>query len=275
MSDTKVSLTNPQPSATHQPGELGYTPPSETVPLPSRGLVYPPGTPLHMAQLVEIRSMTARDEDILTSRALLKQGKAVGALLRSCLIDRDIDPEQMLVGDRNAVLIAIRITGYGPDYEVTVDCPVCEEKSKYRFDLAKLPIKHLDVQPADPGQNVFGFMLPVSRKLVQFRLLTGADQRELTTNLERSRKAAGAGAQENTVTLSLLHSIISLGGETDRAKLAQIVRNLPALDSRKLRAYIEEISPGVEMLQQFTCAACGAEAEVDVPLGTEFFWPST
>lgn len=276
MSEQKINLgAQPATSSGAQPGEMGYVPPSETVPLPSKGAVYPTDSSLHGKEVIEIRSMTARDEDILTSRALLKQGKAIGALLKSCITDRSVDPEMMLVGDRNAVLIAIRITGYGSDYEVQVECPACDEKIKHKFDLAQLPIKALTETPSVVGQNVFDFMLPVSKKVAQFKLLTGADQRELSTTLEKSKKAAGAGAQENVVTTTLLHSILSLGGETDRSKLSQIIRNLPALDSRKLRNHIEEISPGVEMVQPFSCAACGAESEVDVPLGTEFFWPST
>ncbi len=274
MSDQKVNLGQPAATQGAQPGELGYVPPSETVPLPSMGLVYPPGDPLHGREVVEIRSMTARDEDILTSRALLKQGKAISVLLKSCLTDKSIDVEQMLVGDRNAVLIAIRITGYGADYSVDFNCPSCDEKVKHKFDLAKLPIKHLEEPVKTPGLNSFEFMLPVSKKVAVFRLLTGADQRELTTTLEKSRKIAGAGAPENAVTTTLLHSCISIGGETDRGKLARIIQNLPAMDAKKLRTHIDEISPGVEMVQDFTCHHCGTESEVDVPMGTEFFWPS-
>jgi predicted RNA-binding Zn-ribbon protein involved in translation (DUF1610 family) len=272
MSD-KVSLSAPieQEVKQAQPGEVGYTPPTEAVPLPSRGLVYPIESPIHGAEVIEIRSMTARDEDILTSRALLKQGKAIGTLLKSCITNRGVDPEKMIIGDRNAVLIAIRITGYGREYAVTVDCPVCGEKVKHEFDLADLPIKSLDVAPVERGQNAFRFALPVSKKEVIFKILTGEDEHEVAVTLDRAKKLGGT---EAAVTTRLLASIISVGGETDRAKLAQIVRNLPARDSRDLRNYIDKISPGVEMVQKFSCSSCGEESEVDVPMGTEFFWPS-
>lgn len=274
MSD-QASLGNVnlgQPAA--QPGETGYVPPTEVVPLPSKGKIYPPENPLHLAETVEIRSMTARDEDILTSRALLKQGKAIGTLLRSCMTNKSIDSEQMVVGDRNAVLIAVRITGYGSDYEISVECPKCDEKAKHSFDLAQLPIKPLGADPVEAGQNVFAFELPVSKKAVLFKLLSGADERDLGTQLERARKVAGVGGMETPITTRLQYQVLSLGGEKDKGKLAGIIKNLPARDAKSLRNYIDEISPGVKMSQLFTCGQCGEESEVDVPMGTEFFWPS-
>lgn len=273
----KVSLSDvraAQQQGQAAPGEAGYVPPTEVVPLPSKGKIYPPESPIHMAETVEIRSMTARDEDILTSRALLKQGKAIDTLLRSCMTNKSIDAGQMVSGDRNAVLIAVRITGYGPEYQVTVECPKCDEKTKHEFNLAQLPIKPLGADPVAPGQNLFNFLLPVSQKEVTFKLMTGGDEREISTTLERARKAAGVGGIESPVTTRLLFQVISIGGENDRSKLAQIIRNLPAKDSKELRNYIDKISPGVDMTQTFACPQCGEESEVDVPMGTEFFWPS-
>src|SRR5258708_5267862 len=156
----KVSLSTP--SAVPQPGTPDYVPPTEVVPLPSKGRVYPPDFPLAGADRVEIRSMTARDEDILTSRALLKQGKAISTLLRSCLVNKQVDVDQMLIGDRNAIMVAIRITGYGAEYEVKVACPKCEVQSKHQFDLSRLAIKPLGKDPISSGKNEFEFDLPIS-----------------------------------------------------------------------------------------------------------------
>lgn len=253
------------------PGELGYVPPTDVVPLPSQGKVYSSDFPLHQQGVVEIRSMTARDEDILSSRALLKQGKAIGSLLQACIVNKSVDVEQLLVGDRNAILVAIRITGYGPEYEITVECPACEEKFKHEFNLATLEIKQLGSEPITIGSNAFGFVLPVSNKQVVFKLLTGADERELSQMHEKARKA---GSSESLITMRLFAQIVTLGGESDRQKLAQIVRNLPAQDSRRLRQYIDKVSPGIIMKQSATCTKCGEDSEVEVPLGAEFFWPS-
>ena len=267
MSEEKVNLSRAQP------GDEGYVPPAAAVPLPSKGKVYPPDSPLAGAELLEVKAMTAREEDILTSAALLKQGKALDMLLRSCILDRRIDVDQMLSGDRNAALIAIRITGYGQGYTVKVECPACNEKSDHEFDLAKLPVKPLGAEPLEPNTNLFSFPLPISQKVVQFRLMTGADERELSTTLERQRKL-GSGLDQ-LVTTRLAHQIVSIGAEKDRTKISRIVQTMPARDSRELRRYMDQIVSGVDMKQEFACLRCGETAEVDVPMGTEFFWPQS
>ncbi len=91
--------------------DFGYEVPVEAVPLPSKGTVYPADSPLHGQETVEIRAMTAKEEDILTSRALIKKGTVITHLIQSCLVNKQIDVNEMLVGDRNAIMTALRITG--------------------------------------------------------------------------------------------------------------------------------------------------------------------
>lgn len=267
MSEDKILLTK---SSSPQPGSNEYVPPATVVPLPSQGKVYPAGTFLAGKELLEVKAMTAKDEDILTSQALIRSGKVLDVLLKSC-VDNRVDTEAMLVGDRNAVLTAIRITGYGQDYSVEVNCPCCEERCKYTFDLAQLPVKHIGADIQTIGFNEFYFLLPISKKMVKFKLFTGADEAELSIALERSKKVTGGA--ESLVTTRLIHQILSIDGESDKGKLANVIRNLPARDSRELRRYIDDISPGVNMMQTFVCSSCGITTEVDVPMGTEFFWP--
>lgn len=267
----KISLSGP-PGAQVEPGESGYVPPSETVPLPSKGAVYGLDSPLANKDLVEIRSMTARDEDILTSRALIKQGKVISALLKSCIVDKRVDPDKLLTGDRNALLVAIRITGYGAQYEADATCPECGEVSKVEFDLAQLPIKPLSEAPVRPNENLFSFHLPVLKKEVIFKLLTGEDERDMSVAAERSKKAGVT--QDAAVTTRMLYLIQSIGSEKDRNKLVKLIKDMPARDSKALRQHIDKISPGIEMNQVITCRSCGEAREVDVPVGTEFFWPS-
>lgn len=269
MSDQeKVSLANPP-----QPGEPDYVVPTDLVPLPSKGKIYPAGSPLHNQETIEIRSMTAKDEDILTSRALLKTGRAVSMLMKSCVIDKRIDPDQMVSGDRNALLVAIRITGYGAEYDVKqLECPECGAKSPHTFNLAKLKIKPLGKEPVG-GKNEFEVDLPVCKKKAVYKLLTGAEEKDLSDALEALKKSVGPGGVESAVTTRLLYSLVSLGGETDRTKLSNLVRNLPARDSKVLRADMDRTAPGVDLTQSFDCPECGEESEVSVPFGTEFFWP--
>jgi hypothetical protein len=267
MSEERISLTSP--AVDPNPGEQGYVPPTEAVPLPSEGKIYPPDSPLHKMEVVEIRSMTARDEDILTSKALLKQGKAIDTLLRSCMLNKGIDAGQMVGGDRNAILVAIRVTGYGAEYKTQIECPKCDAKVDHSFDLSSLKVKPLGKDPVSPGMNAFECDLPVSKKKAIYKILTGQEEKDLGDLLERSRK----NNNESPVTARLLMSLVSVNGETDRNKLAQFVRNMPAGDSRVLRRDIDKTAPGVDMNQVFECPQCSEESEVTVPIGTEFFWP--
>ena len=124
--------------------DFNFEVPTESVPLPSSGTVYPADSPLSGQETLDIKAMTAKEEDILTSRTLIKKGTVISALIKSCLIDKSIDPDLMLTGDRNAVMTAIRITGYGSEYNAEVDCPACSERSKQEFSLSELALKRLE-----------------------------------------------------------------------------------------------------------------------------------
>ena len=252
--------------------DFGLDIPVELVPLPSAGKVYSTNSPFHNAEVVEIKAMTAREEDILTSKAYLKKGTVITELIKSCLIDKTLDPRDLLTGDRNALMVAIRITGYGAEYDVEMECNECSAKAPRRFDLSQLPIKRLEISPSIVGMNVFDFLLPQSKKLVKFRFLTGRDEEELSVMAEKQKKM---GLQtESTVTTNLLYTIVSIDGIEDRGKIANFVKLMPARDSLMLRNYIRNSEPGIEMKQETTCPACGHSEEVNMPLGVSFLWPS-
>lgn len=251
--------------------DFGFEVPVESVPLPSNGVVYPAESPLHDRETVDIRSMTAREEDILTSRALIKKGTVITELIKSCLTDKRIQVQDMLAGDRNAIMVALRITGYGADYAVEADCPKCNTRSKQNFNLGEMPIKRLEVEPVAKGQNVFEFKLPVTKKTVQFKFLTGRDEEEINTIQERAKKQ-GALA-DNIVTTRLQYAIVAIDGRTDRGAINGFVRNMPARDSMSLRKFIDANEPGIDMKGEFDCPSCNELSEVRVPLGASFFWP--
>lgn len=251
--------------------DFGFEIPIEAVPLPSNGVVYPTESPLHGKETVDIRAMTAREEDILTSRALIKKGTVITELIRSCLMDKRIQVPDMLVGDRNAIMIALRVTGYGAEYNVEADCPRCNARSKQEFDLGSLPIKRLELEPVAKGQNVFEFKLPVTKKAVHFKFLTGRDEEEITTIQERTKKQ-GALA-DNIVTTRLQYAIVSVDGKTDRSAVNGFIRNMPAKDSMALRKFIEAQEPGIDMKSTMDCPSCNEQSEVRIPLGVSFFWP--
>jgi len=251
--------------------DFGYEVPIESVPLPSNGVVYPTDTSLYGQETVDIRAMTAREEDILTSRALIKKGTVITELIKSCLTDKRISVPDMLVGDRNAIMVALRITGYGSDYNVEAECPKCNARSKQTFDLSSLPIKRLETDPIESGRNVFEFKLPVTKKTVHFKFLTGRDEEEINTVLERAKKQ-GAMA-DSLVTSRLQYSIVAIDGKTDRGAINGFIRNMPARDSMELRRHIDLSEPGIDMKGDLDCPSCNEVSEVRIPLGASFFWP--
>jgi len=253
--------------------DFGFEVPIESVPLPSKGLVYDADSPLHGQETLEIKAMTAKDEDILTSRALIKKGTVITHLLKSCLIDKTINPEEMLSGDRNAIMTALRVTGYGPEYEVEVDCPACGERSKQAFDLTDMPINSLMVDPVSSGANVFEFVLPTTGLPVRFKFLTGEDEQEIMTLAER-RKKKGFTA-DNVVTQRLSYSIQEINGIKDKNKINMFIKNMPARDSLELRRFIDKNEPGIDLSGWLECPHCQETSEVKLPIGASFFWPDT
>ena len=253
--------------------EFGIDIPVETVPLPSSGKVYSQESTLFGSETVDIRAMTAREEDILTSRALLKKGTVITELIRSCLVDRTISPNDLLGGDRNALMVAIRITGYGPEYKTEIECNECGTKSPHEFNLGELPVRRLNIDPITPGTNLFEFVLPYSRKKVKFRFLTGRDEEEIMATSERQKKL-GLSTESN-VTTNLMHAIVSIDGVEDRSKISSFIKHMPARDSLALRNYIKENEPGVLMRQETSCPSCGHAEEVSMPLGVNFLWPQS
>ena len=253
--------------------DFGFEIPVESVPLPSRGVIYSEDGSLFGKDTIDIKPMTAREEDILTSRAYIKNGTVLTKLLSSCIVDNSIDPDLLISGDRNALLVSLRITGYGADYEVEVDCPECGTKSKQNFDLSQLAIKRLEVEPVSLGQNLFEVKLPVTKKNVRVKFLTGNDERDMMITSER-RKKSGMKI-ESMITDRLSRSIVSVDGITDRNKLTFFVKNLPARDSLALRRFLDKHEPGIIMKSWMNCPHCHEQSEVGLPMGAAFFWPDT
>tara|TARA_R100000664_G_C2749542_1_gene136919 strand:+ start:203 stop:1042 length:840 start_codon:yes stop_codon:yes gene_type:complete len=251
--------------------DFGFEVPVQAVPLPSGGVIYPVDSPMHGKTEVSIKAMTAKEEDILTSRALIKKGTVITELLKSAIMEDGFDPDTMLSGDRNALMITLRATGYGSEYKCEVDCPACGVRSKQAFQLSELPLKELKIQPVAPGANLFETVLPVSKKTVRFKFLTGADEVEMSILQERKKKQGVT--VDNAVTTRLQYQIVSVDGISDRTKISFFVRAMPAGDSLHLRKFIDNNEPGIEMKSWMDCPSCFETSEVRLPLGATFFWP--
>jgi len=256
--------------------EFGLEIPVENVPLPSKGVVYPPDHPLHMQETVQIRAMTAREEDILTSKALIKKGTVITELIRSCLIDKRIDPNDMILGDRNAVMVALRITGYGSEYTIEVGCPSCGERSKQEFNLAELPISRFSEDPIALGSNVFECTMPKKTEnepdiKIRYRHMTGHDEQEITAMQERKKKQGFK--TDNLITTRYQQQIVAVNEITDRTKIQMFIQRMPTKYSLALRQSMDANEPGIQMKQHIQCPHCMEESEVSMPLGASFFWP--
>jgi hypothetical protein len=250
--------------------ELGFELPTHTIPLPSSGKVYPPGHPLHLAETVDIRAMTAKEEDILMNRALIKKGTVIQELIRSCLINKNIDVSTLISGDRNALMVAIRSSGYGSEYNPSFQCPKCEAKNNLVIELADLEIKRLELEPTILGENIFKFKLPVSKLEVDFCFLTGEQEEKIVklAEIKKSKNLADA-----SVTTRYLHQIVAVNGNSNQGVIAKLASNMPARDSLMLRKYIDKHEPGVKMEVDFCCESCSYSDTIALPMDVTFFWP--
>jgi len=238
--------------------------PTEVVDLPSKGLLYPKDSPLSSGK-IEIKYMTAREEDILTSANLIKQGVVVEKLLESLIVDKSIKVDDLLIGDKNSVLIASRVLAYGKEYEVEI------EGQKVVVDLTKLKDKVLDENIASDGVNEFEFELPATKRKLTFRLLTSGDEKIIDEEVKGYEKIHGIGYE---LTTRLKQQIVSVDGDTKRASINSFVDNeFLSRDSIAFRAYVASIMPDVDMTSTLTDAD-GNEKEFTVPMTVTFLWPS-
>jgi len=252
------------------PGGLHFVAPTELVELPSKGLLYPEGHPLHNQEEIEIKLMTAKEEDILVNRSLLKKGVALDRMLQSILVDKRIKLDDLLVSDKNALIIASRVSAYGAEYKVQINCPNCSVANDYIFDLEDKEIKYLyghdrdDVRIAESGN--FLVTLPKTKMEVEFRLLLGSDERKL---LEVNKKNKG----NISLTQQFKTFITSVNGVTDKDTIARFIDVMPAYDSKFLRLTYAEVLPAVDLKQYFECSECDHSQDMEVPFTVEFFWP--
>lgn len=262
-------------AAAFETGGLDFATPTEFVDLPSKGQYYPENHPLHGQDTVEIKFMTAKEEDILSSKTLIKQGVAIDRLLKSVIIDNRVNPDTLISGDRNAILVATRITGYGADYETKITCPSCMTSTDYSFDLGEVEVRTADDLEQNDSYEITeeGTIItttPLSKVQVEMKMMTGKDENYLSRLIESKRKKK---LPETTLTDTLKILIVSLNGETSKDLINQFIKILPARDSRYLRSTYEKASPNVDMTQNFECSTCGYVTDLEVPFTTDFFWP--
>ena len=234
--------------------------PTEVIELPSKGLLYPEGSELAKGTL-EMKYMTAKEEDILTNQSYIQKGTVLDRLMKALIIS-EISYDELLIGDKNAIMVAARILGYGKDYSFSI---LGED---HTVDLSTLESKTLNNELFKDGKNNFEFTLPHSGNKITFKLLTHKDEQSINRELEGLKKINKDNSPELTTRLKYL--ITSVEGKTEKKDIREFVDNyLLARDSRSLREYIKEIQPDVDL----TFFPDGESTRVNIPVGVSFFWP--
>ena len=240
-----------------------FTLPTETIELPSKGLLYPKDSELAKGT-IEMKYMTAREEDILTNQSYIQKGTVIDKLIKSLIVSK-IDFNQLLIGDKNAIMVAARILGYGSKYQFTYN------EEEHEVDLSTLENKKLDEILFSQGKNEFEFTLPHSNTPITFKILDEQDEQNIQANLKGYQKINKENFPE--ITTRLKYIITSIDGERGKKEINEFVDNyLLARDSKALRDYLVKIQPDVHMIFEREDYDGNTE-EVDIPIGVNFFFP--
>ena len=254
-------------------GGFSFVVPTEFVELPSQGKYYPEGHPLCGESSIEIKQMTAKEEDMLTSRTLLKKGVALDRVIGSLIVNKGIDPDSLFVGDRNAIIVATRVSGYGNDYTTKVICPQCSTNQSYSFDLNSATVYSGDdentMDITNNSNGTFDVTLPRTNVVVTFGLLRGYDEKTISSGAEMDKKQR----KDRGITRQLSSLIVAVNGDDNIDSINYLVQNMPSTDSRHLRLAYRACAPNVDLTQHFECSDCDYEQDMEVPLSADFFWP--
>ena len=238
--------------------EIAKNFPTEIIDLPSKGLVYPEGNPLSEGK-IEMKYMTAKEEDILTNQSYIQSGIVLDKLLQALIVSK-INYSDLIVGDKNAIMVAARILGYGSDYTFNYG------DQEYTVDLSKIDNKPFEI--SSKGINEFNFTLPSTGVKIAYKILTHGDEQKIQAELDGLKKLNKNSSAE--LSTRLKYMITSVGGERDPKTIREFVdTNLLARDSRELRKHIKDTQPDVDL----TFFPDGSNDRVDIPVGIKFFWP--
>ena len=245
--------------------------PTEVVDLPSKGLLYPEGHVLS-GGTIEIKYMTAREEDILTSQNLIQKGVVLDELLKS-LIASKVQLNELMIGDKNAIMVAARVFGYGKIYSVDTICPECDQTEKdCEFDLTTFEHKKID-EKYYKNSNVFEYELPQSKRKIEYKFMTHKDEADAARDIEKMKKTMGGRTKE--VTTRLRKQIISVDGNKEVKYINNFVENeFFAMDSKAYREHYAKHMPDIDFTTAFNCGFCGEISELELPIAVNFFWPS-
>jgi len=264
---TRGLSTTPE-NIVHQ--EKSYPFPTEVISLPSKGLCYPTTNPLSKGE-VTIKLMTAKEEDILTSANLIRKGIHLDKLLESVVVEPGVNINDLLIGDKNAILVTSRILAFGPEYNVTINDPEEKEPVEVNVDLSKIKVKEIDESLLNRN-NEYSYTLPVSKIPVKFKLLTHGDEIAINKDVEASEKTLKTG---NEITARYRKIITEVDGNREFGYISSFVANrLLAGDSKGLRKHMTEITPDLDLTFEYTSPYSGETEALRIPFGVNFFYPA-
>lgn len=244
--------------------------PTNAVSLPSKGLLYDELSPLRQG-MIEVKFMTAKEENILTTESYIKQGIVIDKFLQSMIISPKFNYDDLLIGDKDALIIASRIYGYGELYSVEVNAP-SGKKQKVEINLEELESKEINEDLLVNGNKFnYQFTSRLGSYNLEFKLLTVGDQKKIDEKLKKYRKADSPDLQ---ITTRLQQMILSVNGNEDSTYIKLFIENeFMARDSRAFREYVASIQPGVNMEIELIDEETGDSFRTDITIGPNFFWP--
>ena len=243
-----------------------YSYPVETIDLPSGGKFYPEGSPLRNGK-IDVKYMTAKEEDILTSTNLIQKGIVLDRLMESLIVTPGVKPDDLLLGDLNAVMVSARVLAYGKDYPIEAFCNSCGTRFQHTVDLTKLNIVETEELPIDGEYSV---TVPTG-VVVTFRLLTRKDEKDIQIEINALKKV-NVNIEGDTTT-RLRYMITSVNGNRDTKIIREFSESMIIRDVRALRERIRQVSPDVDFNLDIACSSCDNTIKARMPFGANFFWP--
>jgi len=243
-----------------------YNFPTETIDLPSGGKFYPEGSPLRSGK-IDVKYMTAKEEDILTSTNLIQKGTVIDKLMESLIVTPGVKPDDLLIGDLNAVMIAARILAYGKDYPIQLSCNSCSTRIEHTVDLTSLNMVTSDVQPIDGEYQI---TLPTGITIT-FRLLTRKDEKDIQAEIDGLKKFNNSIESDSTTRLK--YTITSVNGNRDKKVIREFVEGMIIRDVRAYREHYRKVSPDINFDLDVECSNCNNIIKARMPFGANFFWP--
>jgi len=262
----EIAAAQYETQATTEPQAHDF--PTEIVELPSKGKLYPKDHPLSSGT-IEMKYMTAKEEDILTNQSFIKNGVVLDKLFRSLIVS-PIEYNDLLLCDKNAIMIAARVLGYGKDYECTVTNPESGEEQKVTIDLTQLAERDIDWSLIKDNINEFSLTLPASKRDVKIKILTQRDQ----VKIDKETKAMAKLKRNASLTTMLKYVITEIDGDADNSKIRRFIDNeLLAIDSRAIRKHLKLVTPDIDLSIDVPDEETGDTFRSQLNIGVDFFWP--